>query len=273
MQEQLQPIFLDKILKEKNPKLLKWLPRPILAYLKRIIHQDDLNEFIALAKNKYGPDFAEAYLKYGHINVRIEGEENLPADDDRVVFAGNHPLGGLDGIALIDKLGHRYPDMKFMVNDILLSIVNLRPVFLPVNKHGAQARDSARRIVEAHESNAHVFTFPAGLVSRRQHGVIKDLKWGKNIISNSIKYQRDVVPVHISGRNSSFFYGLGEWRKRLGVKANIEMLYLVDEVWKNHNTEIILTIGKPIPYQYFTKEKARLEWAEELKSMVYAMVE
>lgn len=273
MQEQLKPIYLEKIIEDKNPSLLKWLPRPLLAYLKRIIHQDHLNEFIGLAGHLYGPDFAQAYLEFGNIKVKLVGEENLPVAGERVIFAGNHPLGGLDGIALIDKLGHRYPDMKFMVNDILGHMLNLKPVFLTINKHGKQGRDAAREIINAHNSDVNIFTFPAGLVSRRQKGVIKDLAWGKNFIANSIKYKRDIVPIHISGCNSNFFYGLSNWRKRLGIKVNLEMLYLVDEAYQRHNSEIVITIGKAIPHTHFTKDKSRVEWAQEIKEHVYSMWE
>ncbi len=272
-QEQLQPVYLDKIFKEKNPHFYRFLPGFVMRYLKKIIHQDDLNDFIALAKGKFGADFAQAYLEYGDINVKLVGEENLPQAGDRVIFAGNHPLGGLDGLALMDKLGHRYPDIKFMVNDILMHLSNLRSLFLPINKHGGQAREAARAISEAHASSAPVFTFPAGLVSRRQKGEIKDLRWGRNVISNALKHRRDVIPVHISGRNSNFFYNIGAWRKRLGIKANIEMLFLVDEVWKNHHTEIVITIGKAVSCQTFTNEKTREQWANELKDKVYALAE
>lgn len=272
-QEQLRPIYLDKIFKEKNAKLYKFLPSFVINYLKKIIHQDKLNDFIRSAEDKFGPDFAQSYLEYGDIKVELVGEENLPKDGDRVIFAANHPLGGLDGIAIMDVLGHRYPTMKLMVNDILMHMLNLRPLFLPINKHGGQAREAARNIQEAHASDIQLFTFPAGLVSRRQNGKIKDLRWGKNVISNAINYQRDIIPIHISGRNSNFFYNLGIWRKRLGIKANLEMLYLVDEVWKNHHTSITITIGKPISYSTFTKEKTRLEWSAQVKDEVYAMVE
>lgn len=272
-QEQLQPVYLDKIFKEKNPGLYRWIPQFLVNYLKKVIHQDDLNVFIESAKDKYGPDFAQAYLEYGDIQVELRGEENLPKQGERVIFAGNHPLGGLDGIALMDVLGHRYPDMKLMVNDILMHLLNLRPLFLPINKHGGQARDAARKIQAAHASDIHIFTFPAGLVSRRQKGEIKDLRWGKNVISNAIKHKRNIIPVHISGRNSNFFYGLGEWRKRLGIKANLEMLYLVDEVWKNHHTKITITIGKPVDYSTFTKEKTREAWSADIKDEVYALVD
>lgn len=272
-QDRLQAVYLDKIFQEKNPSLYKFLPRFLIRYLERVIHQDDLNEFIALANDEFGPDFAKAYLEYGDIKVRIEGEENLPKTEERVIFVGNHPQGGLDGIALMDQLGHRYPHMKFMVNDILMHLLNLRPLFLPINKHGGQAREAARMILEAHASDIPIFTFPAGLVSRRQKGEIKDLSWGKNVIANATRYQRDIIPLHISGRNSDFFYGLGVWRKRLGIKANLEMLFLVDEVWKNHHTEIVITVGQPIPYATFTKEKTREQWASDVKDKVYALVQ
>ncbi len=271
-QEQLKSVYIDDIFKDKNPQLYRLLPKFILCYLKRIIHQDYLNEFLAVANDKYGPDFAKAYIDYADIHVSLVGEENLPTQGERVIFASNHPLGGLDGIALIDILGHRYPEMKFMVNDILMHLLNLQPVFLPINKHGGQARDTARKIILAHQGDHPVFTFPAGLVSRRQKGVIRDLKWGKNLISNAIRYQRDVIPIHVSGRNSNFFYGLANWRKRLGIKANLEMLYLVDESWRNSHMEMVITVGQPVPYTHFTKEKTPEQWSAEMKKRVYDLV-
>ena len=273
-EERLSPIYIETVLRNKSPKLYKSLPKFVISYLKRIIHQDEMNEFIASSNDKFGADFAEAFMQYSNINITVRGEENLPkADDARVIFAGNHSMGGLDGIALIDKLGHRYPDFKIMVNDILMHVLNLRQVFLPINKHGGQARDAARKIQEAHEGNGPVFTYPAGLVSRRTNGVICDPKWGKNVITNAVKYERDVIPVHISGRNSNFFYGLSNWRKRFGIKANLEMFFLVDEVWKNQNTDIVITVGEPVSYKMFTKEKSKEEWSAYLKSKVYSIAD
>lgn len=272
-QEQIEPIDLDKIFQEKNPSVYKLLPKFVLSYLKRIIHQDDMNEFLAMAQDKYGADFAEAYISFSGLDVTVNGQENFPAQGERVIFAANHPLGGLDGISIVDQLGHRYPGIKFMVNDILMHMINLRPVLLPINKHGAQAREAARNILKAHESDGPIFTFPAGLVSRRQGGVVKDLKWGKNVVSNAIRYQRDIVPIHISGRNSNFFYNLSMWRKRLGIKANIEMLYLVNEGFKNHGKGITITIGKSVKHTTFTKEKTRDEWAQDLREIIYTLVD
>lgn len=272
-QERIEPVYLDKIFKDKNPTLYKWVPKFVLSYLKRVIHQDDVNEFVELAHDKYGADFAQGFVDFVGLKVTIKGQENLPKAGERVIFAGNHPLGGLDGISLIAKLGHMYPGIKFMVNDILMHLINLRPVLLPINKHGGQAREAARNILKAHEGDNPVFTFPAGLVSRRQNGVIKDLKWGKNVVSNAIRYERDIIPLHVSGRNSNFFYNLSTWRKRLGIKANLEMLYLVDEGFNNQDDELVITIGKPVKYTSFTKEKTREEWAQELRESVYKLVE
>lgn len=270
-QEQLQPIDIKKVFKDKSPKLCKVLPRFVFRYLKRIIHQDELNDFITYAHGKFGADFARAYLEFSDIQVELKGGENLPKQGERVIFAGNHPLGGLDGIALMMVLGYRYPNIKFMVNDILLNILNLRSILLPINKHGTQARDAVRLISEAHVSDIPIYTFPAGLVSRRRKGVIKDLKWGKNVILSAIKYQRNIIPIHISGRNSNFFYNLSNLRKRLGIKANIEMLYLVDEFIKNNHSKITITIGKPVSYTTFDKSKTKDEWAAAMREKVYEM--
>ena len=204
-QEKLVPVDIKKIFKDKNPRLAPYIPDFVYRFLKRIIHEDHVNEFIRIGGDRIGADFAKAYVDYAKIKVTIKGEHNLPSGNDRVIFASNHPLGGLDGISLVDYLGHRYPGIKFMVNDILMHMINLRPVFLPINKHGAQAREVAKAIQEAHQGDYPIFTFPAGLVSRRQHGEIKDLRWGKNVVSNAIRYERDIIPIHVSGANSRFF--------------------------------------------------------------------
>lgn len=270
-QEKLELVDVKKIFKDKNPQLSRLIPGFVFSYFKRIIHEDHLNEFIGIANEKYGADFAGAYVDHAKIKVTIRGEENLPRGDNRVTFASNHPLGGLDGIALVDFLGHRYPGTKFMVNDILMHMINLRSVFLPINKHGGQAREAAKAIQEAHGSDQPIFTFPAGMVSRRQNGVIKDLKWGKNVVSNAIRYERDIIPIHVSGNNSNFFYRLANWRKRLGIKANLEMLFLVDEAYRNREMHMVITFGERISYKTFTKEKSREAWAQDIKERVYRL--
>jgi 1-acyl-sn-glycerol-3-phosphate acyltransferase len=268
--EETQKIDVGKVLYSKNPALKKIVPRFVVNYLKRIVHQDELNDFL----NKWGylrdAELIEAGLKFFGIKYRVFESSNIPADG-RYIFVSNHPLGGLDGLVFIYELSKYFPDIKFPVNDILTSIENLSGIFLPVNKHGAQGKDAARKIEEAYSSSGQILYFPAGLCSRKRRGVIKDLQWHKSFISKAIQHKRDIVPAYFSGRNSGFFYNLSNIRKFLGIKTNIEMLYLADEMFKQKDKEISLVFGKPIPWETFDKTRSPLEWADWVKSKSYEL--
>lgn len=119
------------------------------------------------------------------------------------------------------------------------------------------------------ESDNHIIMFPAGLCSRRQNGVIRDLEWKKTFIVKSAQTHRNIVPIHFEGRNSDFFYNLANLCMALGIKFNIAMLYLADEMFKNRHKKFKVTIGKPIPWQTFDKSKTPLQWAQYVKEIVY----
>ncbi len=263
-------IDVEKVIGGKSPKLLKALPRFIIRYIKRIIHQDEINDFLAKKGHLRGVEFADAVLKFMQVNYIVEGLENID-DKTRYLFASNHPLGGLDGIVLIHLLGHKYPDVKFPVNDLLMHLTPLHGIFIPVNKHGAQSSQNAQVLEKAYTSEGQILYFPAGLCSRKQKGRIEDLEWKKSFISKAVKHQRDIVPIYFSGKNSSFFYNLSRIRNFIGIKANIEMLYLVDEMFKQKGKSITVHIGKPIPYITFDKSKTPQEWAKWVKEQVYLM--
>lgn len=269
--ECVKPVYLEQLFKSKNPGLAKWIPGFVYSYLKRVIHQDDINDFIRRYGDRKGLAFSDAILEYLNVSYRIVGEENLPAPDGRYIFVANHPLGGPDGVILISFLGTRYPELKFPVNDLLLNLKNLNTIFLPVNKHGAQAKDAVSAIEEAYASKCQVIMFPAGMVSRKQNGKIEDLAWQKSFISKAVQHQRDVVPIYIDGKNSEFFYNLANFRKKIRLKANVEMLYLPDETFRQRNKTFTLYIGKPIPWQAFDRNKKPAEWAQEVKKMVYRL--
>ncbi len=264
-------INIEKVIASKSERLARLLPRFVIRYLKRIIHQEELNDFLKENHNKQGVDFTDSALKELNITYNIEGLENLNPDG-RYLFASNHPLGGPDGIILISIFGRKFAPIKFLVNDILTHVKNVENVFLPINKHGAQAKSAAMQLEAAYQSDATILTFPAGLVSRKQKGKIKDLEWKKSFIAKAIKHQRDIVPIHISGKNSNFFYNLANIRKFLGIKANLEMLYLVDELFHQRDKTFTITIGKPIAYTSLTTEKKHTEWAEIIREKVYQLV-
>ena len=95
--------------------------------------------------------------------------------------------------------------------------------------------------------------------------------WKKSFISKAIQYKKNVVPVHIDGTNSAFFYNLAYWRKRIGIKANIEMFYLVDEMYKQRGKTLTFTFGEAISWEIFTKDKPVEYWSERVKQHVYAL--
>ncbi len=264
----MQKIDLEEVIRSKNPRLLKILPGFVLSYIKRVVHQHEFNEYLHLTKDLYAHDFIRETLKNFQIQVISEGAENIPEQGGCIV-ACNHPLGGIDGIAVMNEVGNRRKDIKAMVNDILMNLENMSSLLIPINKHAKNLAENVKRIDQAYASDECIIVFPAGLVSRRQRGKIMDLEWKKSFITKAIKYKRDIIPVHIAARNSNFFYNLASLRKFLGIKANIEMFYLVDEVYKQKGKFIKLTIGKPIPYTTFTKECSDLVWAEKVKSHVY----
>lgn len=264
-------IDIDKVLREKAGKKARYVPGFVIAYLKHIVHQDELNGFLRQAKDKSGVDFLKACLDFLDARIVVKGEENLPAEG-LYTFVSNHPLGGQDGLALGYVLGsHYHGKVKYMVNDLLMNLKGLAPLCIPINKTGKQAKDFPKLVEAGFSSDNQLIMFPAGLCSRRRHGVIRDLEWKKTFVSKSVQYHRDVVPIHFEGRNSNFFYNLANVCKMLGIKFNIAMLYLADEMLKNRHKTFTVTIGKPIPWQTFDKTKTPVQWAQYVKELVYEL--
>ncbi|MGJ1203236.1 1-acyl-sn-glycerol-3-phosphate acyltransferase [Sphingobacterium lactis] len=265
-------IEIREVIRKKSPTLAKWIPSPLLSYLERTIHEDEINYIMRTYYDKMGLDFVDSLLQELGVNVHLEGAENIPLDES-VIFASNHPLGGLDGVAFMHAIGKYRKDVKFLVNDILMNIRNLEPLFIPVNKVGSQSKSGIAAIENAYASDQALLVFPAGLVSRKINGKIVDLEWKKSFISKAKKYKKNIVPVYIEGRNSNFFYNLARFRNKIGFKANVEMLYLPDEMFSQRGKDITIRIGKKIPYTHFDVSKNERQWAEEVKKIVYAMAD
>ena len=265
-------IDVKEVLRQKAPKMAKKIPRFLVNYLIRTIHQDEINDIIERYHDLDGVEFMQALVDEFDLTLEVKGQEYIPKDGRNYIFASNHPLGGLDGVCMAALLGQYYgSQLCCPVNDLLLFIPNLRSIFVPVNKHGSQGRDGARKMEEAFASDKQILTFPAGLCSRKQKGEICDLEWKKSFIQKAIEYRRDVVPVFFEGRNSNFFYRLANFRKRFGIKMNIEMLYLPDEMFKQRHSLFRLYFGKPIPWQTFDRSKKPAEWAEWVRQKVYSL--
>ena len=269
-----KPLFLiniKEVLRTKAPKLSRKIPGFVVTLLEKIIHQKRMNDFLKKNNGAEGVDFMNNLINYLRITYQIEGKENIP-ENGRFIFASNHPLGGLDGVCLSAVLGTKYNEkIKYLVNDILYFLEPVQNIFVPINKHGAQAKGGAQAINNALASDDQILTFPAGLCSRKQKGKITDLEWKKMFIIKAVEYQRDVIPVHFKAKNSAFFYRLANIRKRLNIKFNIEMLFLPSEMFKSEGGKFTIHFGKPIPWQTFDSSKTPIAWAQEVKKTVYQL--
>ena len=263
-------IDVEKVIADKNPALARWLPGFITRWLKRTIHQDDINRGLEISRGIKDLDFVDFALDYLATKPTSSGRENIPATGG-VIIASNHPLGGVDGMALMQQTGKARKDIRFVVNDILTNLPNFEEIVVGVNKHGANPRKGLEIIEQVYAGNFTVLIFPAGLCSRKMDdGSIRDLEWQKSFITKAQKYNLPIVPTFIQGKNSSWFYNLARWRKKLGIKANIEMLYLPDEMFKQRGQNIHITFGQPIPASFFDKSRKPEVWAALLRDYIYA---
>lgn len=263
-------IDIERVIASKSKRLARLMPRFLLKYLKRIIHEDVINKHLYDHRNYYGLDFTNASLKHFGVSLIVHGLDNIDVND-KLLIASNHPLGGLDGLSLITAVGLKKKDIIFPVNDLLMNLPNMRHLFVPVNKHGGHPKDAVKLLDEMMSSEKTILFFPAGLVSRRRKGIIRDLEWKKTFVTKAKKHQRKIVPVYIDGQNSNFFYNLANLRKFFRIKTNIEMLYLVDEMYKQYNKELNIYFGKPLGWDEIPAGMSDAQIAEYIKSLVYTL--
>lgn len=270
--KKVKPIDIRKVFQEKNPKLARFIPGFVYNYITRIVHINDINEILENYGELEGIEFVHQIVKHFDVKERVIGLENIPKEG-RFIFAANHPLGGFDGLLLMSNVNKLLGDVRFLVNDVLMNIPQLESVFVPINKQGGHSRDIAKIVHEQYQSDAQILIFPSGYASRKIDGRITDMEWKKHFIQKAIQYQRDVIPVHVSGRNSNFFYRLANLRKRLRLKWNLEQFFLPDETFSHRGQEFTISFGKPIPWTSFDKSKNHKEWADDVRDKVYAMSE
>lgn len=264
-------IDISDILRGKMGSKAKFVPSPLVKWLKHIVHQDEVNKYLWDSRHLTGVEWLEDCMRYLDMTLEIVGKENLPDKDDGKLytFVSNHPLGGEDGVALGAVIGRHYDGrFRYLVNDLLMNLPGLAPLCIPINKTGSQSRSFPAMVEAGFRSDNHMLMFPAGLCSRRINGEIRDLPWKKTFITKSVETHRDVVPIHFGGRNSDFFYTLANVCKALGIKFNIAMLFLVDEMYKNVHKSFRIAIGKPIPWQTFDKSRTPAQWAQYVQDEV-----
>ena len=269
-----ETIDIDKILVSKMGNKAKFVPRPFISWLKRIIHQDEVNKYLWESRHLSGTEWLEECVRYLDMTIELVGEENLPKKDDGrlYTFVSNHPLGGEDGVALGAIIGRHYDGkFRYLVNDLLMNLPGLAPVCIPINKTGNQSRNFPAMVEAGFKSDNYMLMFPAGICSRKRGEEIRDIAWKKTFITKSVEYQRDVVPIHFGGQNSPFFYKLANFSDKYVKKVNLAMLFLVDEMYKNVHKTFRVAIGKPIPWQTFDKSKTATQWAQYVQDIVYEL--
>lgn len=256
-------INLDDILESKGVKL----PGFIKSFIKKFIHLDFINEFAV--RGYEGVEFCSEAIKYVDVQLQVEGLENVPNDGTRYTFVSNHPLGGIDGIALGGIIGEKFGDnVTYLLNDFLMHLKGLATIGIPVNKTGTQSKELPRLINEAFQSDKHMILFPSGKCSRKINGKIQDPKWGKTFITKSKQSGRSIVPIHFVAENSKRFYRIANFCDSLKIKFNIAMLFLPDELYKNRHSTFKVIFGKPIPASEFDSSKTSLEWAQWIKDEI-----
>jgi putative hemolysin len=263
-------VDVERIIASKNPILLKRLPRFVIAYLKRILHQSDINTIIEENRNLKNEAFCLEIVERFKLNLESAGTQHIPLKKG-AIFVVNHPLGGMDAMALVAIMSKYRTDIKFIVNDILLTLDNLSGLFVGVNKHGNNVKQSLKDVDALFASNEAVFVFPAGLVSRKVGKEVVDLDWKKTFVTQSKKYGKPVVPVFLDGRLSPFFYRFSKLRQWLSIKVNIEMLFLVNELFKQKNKTIRIIFGEPLEATTFDSSKSDKQWANWVKDKVYKL--
>lgn len=261
-------IDIGAVLAAKSPRLARWIPRPLLAWLRRTIHEQDINHILENYWELPPQEFVRACFRDWKVTYSIEGLEKLDPKG-RYLFVANHPFGGMDGMMLADKLIERFGDARVVVNDLLMHVEPLRALWIPVNKFGTQNTAYARQMDEAFFGELPILTFPAGLCSRRIGGAVTDTEWKISFLKKAYASQRQIVPVFVEGRLSDFFYRVDRLRKALGVKFNIEMLWLPDEMFSQGGKHFRMVAGDPISVSELQHLGSLREQAEYVRKKTY----
>lgn len=266
-------INVEEVIRQRLPRYNRFIPRCLIRRIERTICQEELNKLLRDNYPKRDAEFCRGVLKDLDVTVNFHNIENIPpVENSRVLFVSNHPLGGLDGMALIDFVSNHYGVApRFIVNDLLSAVEPLSDTFIPVNKHGSQSRKAIKKLDDAFASDAPLLMFPAGLVSRRgKKGVIADLQWQKMFIAKAKEYKRDIIPLHFYGENSPFFYKFAKFRQRIGLKFNIEMIYLPREVFRSKGKTFEVVVGQPIAYTSLG-DMPPMQKAQQIRNLIYSL--
>jgi 1-acyl-sn-glycerol-3-phosphate acyltransferase len=265
-----KPINIKEVFASKNPALARMMPGFVYRFINSVMQIDYINDLLSRHGHLRGVEFIDKVIEEFNVRLYLHGLENIP-DSGRFIFASNHPLGGFDGMLLLKAVDEKLGKPRFLINDVLMNIPQLKTLFVPVNKHGSHSRETAKILSETYNSDVQILIFPSGFASRKIKGKITDLEWKKHFISKALQYQRDVIPVFVGGRNSNRFYRVAGLRKFFRIKWNLEMFFLPDETVRHRNTDVHIYFGKPAAYTTFDTSRTHQEWANWVREKAYSL--
>ena len=264
-------VDLESLIRKAAPDKARYIPGFVFSLLRRAFHQDFCNQFFA--RELKGKDFCFGALDHIGANINVEGLNNVNFQADKpFVFVSNHPLGAIDGLALLGIIARESNErVKCIVRSELMLLDGLAPYCIPINKSGKQARNLPQQVDKAFSGPNHVLLFPAGFCSRRIDGIVQDIPWRKFFVNKCVQWQRDVVPVHFIGQNSERFYRIDRISKFLHLKVNIAQLTLPDEMCRARGKTFTVRFGSPIPYNTFDTTRTPMQWAQWVQQKVYEL--
>jgi putative hemolysin len=261
----------ESVIESKFPAFGNTAPsvaRPMIAFLKKLVREDEVNEFLRVNDGIDAFDFVDRVLEHFNFSFSVLDREveNIPSEG-RVVIVANHPLGVLDGIALLKLVGQVRRDVRIVANDVLLHFGPLKSLLLPVvNVGGGDNRGNVKAIHEALENDEAVIIFPSGEVSRAGPRGIRDGRWQSGFLRFAERAQAPILPVRLSGRNSALFYGVSALYRPLS------MLMLLREPHMQRNGTLSVRIGRPIPWKEIAAlHMPRARKVERIADEVYSV--
>lgn len=244
-------IDIAALLAERNPSLAERLPPGVVPLVQLVARERRIN---AILRRWEGTaprgtsmeetlQFCRFVLDGLEITRRVAGLHHLEGARRPVVCA-NHPTGGIEGLVLMETLLERCGACRVPANDLLNQVGPLRPVVVPVRR-GSPSREGAGAFKRAFAGDDPVLVFPAGVTARVRGGRLREYPWERAFVTHARGARRDILPVWVSGANSRHFYLIHRVRRALGISFNLEMVLLVDELFRRRGDTVEVEFLKP----------------------------
>jgi hypothetical protein len=264
-------INIKELLQAKVPKIAKWVPPFAINYLSRLIHLDEINEFLKKNYSLEATEFVKACNAYLGFTTELEGGDRLEELlAQRPIIVGNHPLGGSESLAMMEVMNNYGYETKMVSNFIMTYLKPLAPLLIPVLS--GKDYKTIKNFRDHFVGDTPIIMFPAGICSRYlSDGTFFDYTWHFTFIKMARRYNRPILPVYIDGANSKKFYRLSKWRNRFKIKTSLEALTLPDEMFKQKGKTIKISIGELISPTEFESSDNNVLWADKVRNHVFLM--